>query len=58
LFFFGILKLFIGFHVPFYTKPEKETGSKMSSLATFDPEDLRTQHQLSFNNIDKYFAAS
>ena len=42
LFFFGILKLFIGFHVPFHTKPEKKTGSKMSSLVTFDPKDLRT----------------
>jgi hypothetical protein len=39
--FFGILKLFISFHVPFYTKPEKETGSKISSLVTFDSEDLR-----------------
>ena len=42
LFFFGILKLFIGFHVPVYTKPEKETGSKMSSLVTFDPDNLIT----------------
>jgi hypothetical protein len=42
LFFFGILKLFICFHVPFHTKPEKKTGSKMSSRVTFDPEDLRT----------------
>ena len=42
LLFFVILKLFIGFHVPFYNKPEKESSSKISSLVTFDTEDLRT----------------
>ena len=39
---FGILKLFMGFYVPVYTKPEKENGSKLSSLVEFDPEDLKT----------------
>jgi hypothetical protein len=42
LFLLGILKLSIGFHDRFYTKPEKETLSKMSSLVTFDPADLKT----------------